>query len=105
MKKTVEYNTRKMLLGVKTVQYLLSSLNSIGNEAMDNPELNLEKILKDFIIEAQVLNKLAMLRAIITEPFKDFPEIEDDSFLETIYDKIEYWHPKNQNYTKDDISE
>jgi hypothetical protein len=93
MKNNIKYKKKKALKAIKTINYLLFSLRSIGDMQMGDKDINFDEEIKNFILEGDVLNKLVKLKIFLEEPFENYPRVGDTSFLEQTCKNIKYWHP------------
>jgi len=90
----VTYKTSEMLESIKTLKFILISLRKIGDYSIDAREFDIKNEIYDFIVEYEVLNKLADIRMTIESEFDDFPWDGDQDFLEKATENIKYWTHK-----------
>ena len=92
--KSIVYETTGVLESIKSLNFILISLRKMGDFSIDDEKFDLKNEIFNFIIEEQLLDKLAEIRFILEKEFEDFPRVGEQSFLETITEDIKYWTPK-----------
>ena len=93
MDKHVNYSREEMLDVLKTINLLVVSLNSIAMASVDNPKIHLAEEILKFLQDNDLLDKLANMREVISEPFDGEMISEDVSLLEHMMKDLEYWKP------------
>lgn len=90
---TVTYKRENMIQCIRIIKYILISTRKIGDYSIDAANFEIKEELFNYIVDSNMLDKLANVREILEGEFENLPRIGDISFLEKATEDIEYWTP------------
>lgn len=78
---------------MRELEYMLISLRKISDHALFNPAFNFDSATANFVVDAQVRNRLAKVRGLLSEGFDNSLGADDMGDVERYVEDLEFWKP------------
>lgn len=78
---------------LRELEFMLISLRKMSDHAIFNPEFDFDTATGNFVIEGKLRDRLAKVRALLSEPFDGTLGDDDMGDIERYVEDLEFWKP------------